>query len=381
MNHRYLFILFVFLLVKPLCGHVVQDFYAETNSDGKRLRFEIIFDASYATPEGNLPGRPQLARKWLYTLGTQQHEALRQKSAVIVRHIIRLHNQQGERIEYAVQFPDYDSPLPDFPKRTSGGAYLTVRLEAPLPDRGEICISQVDRAYPFFVIKVTGIENPYFMNLYPEEPGQNLPYLKTEEAVSDAHFPDLVASGFSVKSFFFFLKDGYRHVIPAGWDHILFILALCLLSLKWKPLLHQSLLFTLAHSITLGMSVSGWVVVFPRIIEPLIALSIAWMALENLFVNKVTRFRMVMIFVFGLIHGMGFGSVLADKIQNSGEFLMALFASNLGVELAQASVIGTMLILFGKKLQATPTYGKVRITMSIVIATAGLGAFIIRLIW
>ena len=156
-------------------------------------------------------------------------------------------------------------------------------------------------------------------------------------------------------------------------------MTLCLFSLKWKPLIHQSLLFTLAHSITLGLGIAGYLPQMPQVIEPIIALSIAWLAVENLFLKKLSKWRIATIFLFGLVHGMGFASVLGDKIQASGHFGLALFASNLGVELAQICVIAAMLLLFCK-IKNDGLFDKLRRVLSILIAVMGLGIFIQRLL-
>src|SRR5271169_5084204 len=105
---------------------------------------------------------------------------------------------------------------------------------------------------------------------------------------------------------FLYLLLGYRHIIPLGFDHILFIISLFLLNPRLKPLLWQATAFTVAHSITLSLTMFHVIVPSPKVIEPLIAISIMFVALENIFVTKVRRTRIVVVFIFGLVHGMGF---------------------------------------------------------------------------
>lgn len=365
-------------IAAPVHAHVVNDFYAELTSDGDVVRMDILFDASYATPEGNVEDKPQQPRSWLYTLSEMQHRAMCDKAEQIVRHMLRFHAKGDRVVSYKVTFPDYETPTPEFPHARTGGAYFTVRIEVPLPTEGELILNQYDRSYPFFVIKMTTEEVDY-LNLYPDEPGKKLPFTRTVLPGEGEEFSNLTAeAGFSAKNLTFFLVDGYRHVIPDGWDHILFILALCLLSLEWRLLLKQSLIFTVAHSITLGLAVAGWLIGTPSIIEPIIALSIAWMAAENFLSEKVGKFRIGMVFVFGLVHGMGFGNMLADKIQASGQFGMALFAANLGVELAQLTVVALALILLGP-LQGRQWFGSLRYVLSAAVALAGLYLFFDRI--
>ena len=98
---------------------------------------------------------------------------------------------------------------------------------------------------------------------------------------------------------------GFEHILPKGLDHILFVLALFLLSTKFKPLFFQLTFFTIAHSITLFLGVLNIVNISPEIVEPIIAISIAYVAFENLFTNKLNKARPFVIFIFGLLHGLG----------------------------------------------------------------------------
>ena len=120
---------------------------------------------------------------------------------------------------------------------------------------------------------------------------------------------------------------------------MLFVLGLFLLSRSWRPVITQVTAFTLAHSLTLALAAAGLVHVPESIVEPIIALSIAFLALENLFWPRYTRWRLLVVFVFGAVHGLGFASGLAEKPIPTGSFLAALTGFNLGVEGAQLTVI------------------------------------------
>jgi hypothetical protein len=132
---------------------------------------------------------------------------------------------------------------------------------------------------------------------------------------------------------------GYTHILPKGVDHILFVLGLFLLRVRLRPILAQVTTFTLAHSITLALTMLGLVSLPSRIIEPLIALSIAYVAIENLITDRLHAWRLVLVFAFGLLHGMGFAGVLSDLGLPRGEFITALLSFNLGVEAGQLTVI------------------------------------------
>ncbi|MEI7909240.1 MAG: HupE/UreJ family protein [Verrucomicrobiota bacterium] len=140
---------------------------------------------------------------------------------------------------------------------------------------------------------------------------------------------------------------GYVHILPRGLDHILFVLGLFLLGNRLRPLLMQVTAFTLAHSITLALSMYGIIQLPPQVVEPLIALSIALVAMENLFTAKLHRWRLFVVFGFGLIHGLGFASVLTALGLPRHEFATALVSFNLGVEGGQLSVIGLALLAVG----------------------------------
>ncbi len=109
-----------------------------------------------------------------------------------------------------------------------------------------------------------------------------------------------------------YLSLGYTHILPKGLDHILFVLGLFLLSPRLRPMLLQVTAFTIAHSITLGLSIYGIVSLPSRIVEPLIALSIAYVAIENLVTRELKPWRLALVFMFGLLHGMGFAGVLRE---------------------------------------------------------------------
>ncbi|MGB0579170.1 MAG: HupE/UreJ family protein [Limisphaerales bacterium] len=140
-------------------------------------------------------------------------------------------------------------------------------------------------------------------------------------------------------TFLTYLRWGFVHVVPYGLDHILFVIGLFFLSREWRPLIYQVSVFTVAHTITLGMATMGVVNVSAQIVEPIIALSIAYIAVENICRAKYTHWRLLVVFVFGLIHGLGFASVLGDKGLPPSLLVTGLIGFNIGVEFGQLSVI------------------------------------------
>jgi HupE / UreJ protein len=132
---------------------------------------------------------------------------------------------------------------------------------------------------------------------------------------------------------------GFTHILPKGADHILFVVGIFLLSVRWRSLLLQVSTFTIAHSITLGLTMYGVVSLPAKAVEPLIALSIAYVAVENLLTTELKPWRLALVFSFGLLHGMGFAGVLRDLGLPRAQFLTALLMFNGGVEAGQLSVI------------------------------------------
>ena len=132
---------------------------------------------------------------------------------------------------------------------------------------------------------------------------------------------------------------GVLHIVPLGLDHILFVLALALLALRWRPAVLQATAFTVAHSISLALAVTGMVTAPASVVEPLIALSIAVVALENLVATEARWWRLGLVFAFGLLHGLGFAGVLQELGLPAGRLVAALLSFNLGVEVAQVAII------------------------------------------
>jgi hypothetical protein len=135
------------------------------------------------------------------------------------------------------------------------------------------------------------------------------------------------------------LAMGFRHIIPEGLDHILFVVCLFLLSPRMKPLLIQVTAFTLAHSVTLGLAMAGLVLLPSRLVETLIAASIVVMAVENLVMREVKPWRWALVFLFGLVHGLGFAGSFAYLSLQPGDFARPLILLNVGIELGQLAVV------------------------------------------
>jgi hypothetical protein len=170
-----------------------------------------------------------------------------------------------------------------------------------------------------------------------------------------------------------YLRFGFTHILPSGLDHILFVVGLFLLSLRWRPLLLQVSAFTLAHSITLGLTMYGVVSLPARLVEPLIAVSIVYVAVENLLTTELKPWRVALVFSFGLLHGMGFAGVLRDAGLPRPQFLTALLAFNAGVEAGQLTVIALAFAAVAYWRRNRPLYRRLVVQpVSVAISLVGL---------
>ncbi len=171
----------------------------------------------------------------------------------------------------------------------------------------------------------------------------------------------------------FYLQLGFTHIIPEGFDHILFVVGLCLLSTRFKVILWQATAFTVAHSITLALSMKNLIVAPSAVVEPIIALSILFVAVENLLLKELKPWRIALVFGFGLIHGMGFASSLNEIGLPRNKFFTSILSFNIGVELGQIAVITAVFVLlvipFGKRLNYRK---KIVYPLSIIIGLTAL---------
>ena len=217
----------------------------------------------------------------------------------------------------------------------------------------------LDASFGQFVPRqVGGGENSYEGFL---EGGQLTPELPRGETLNE--------SGLQV--FARYVIVGFQHIIPLGLDHILFVLGLFFFAAKLGPLLWQVTAFTLAHTVTLAVAATGIVTVPTSIVEPIIAATIVYVGLENTFGWGTMRGRTILVFLFGLVHGLGFASVLGDFGIASGAFVEALLGFNLGVEFGQLAVIAIAFALVGWFMSKPWYRTAIAIPASLIISAIG----------
>jgi hypothetical protein len=282
--------------------------------------------------------------------------------------------------------PQFDQAWPNFRsklKLLAGTTSLDIQLdEVTIPPLGNIELTRVSKLS--FSAKLPADNSGITFGWTPDLGSLIVRQKQSDGQISYAAFLSsggisapmpregtAIVAGFD--NFVNYIVIGFEHIIPKGLDHILFVLGLFFFSLKMRPLLLQITAFTLAHTVTLAMATAGLVSVPPSIIEPLIALSIAFVALENIKGGNITYRRTAIVFAFGLLHGLGFASVLGDVGLEPSKFISSLIAFNIGVELGQLSVILIAFITLGLAFGKKPWYRKfIAIPSSILIAIVGL---------
>lgn len=206
-------------------------------------------------------------------------------------------------------------------------------------------------------------------------------WLRNDAESSPFSLTEIVARQDILEVIATYIVIGFEHILPRGLDHILFILGLFLLSTHWRPLFWQVTMFTVAHTITLGLAMNNIVELPANIVEPLIALSIAYVGIENVLVRHLHKSRLILVFVFGLIHGLGFAGVLSDFGMPDTDFITALISFNVGVELGQIATILLAFILVGYWFKNQDRYRKtIVLPGSIFISVTGLYWFVDRLV-
>ena len=214
-----------------------------------------------------------------------------------------------------------------------------LNLSAPLPDDGSAITIGWEPALGPLVIRQSGVEDGYAAFLTPGMTSDPIP----------REGPAAQSAG---QAFAHYILVGFDHIVPQGLDHILFVLGLFFFSLRMGALLWQVTAFTLAHTVTLALGALDIIRLPGDIVEPIIAASIVYVGIENLFLRKLPPWRPFVIFGFGLLHGLGFASVLQEFGLGNDHFVPKLIGFNIGVEIGQLAVIAaawlTLALFFGR---------------------------------
>lgn len=257
----------------------------------------------------------------------------------------------------------------------------------PLPEDQAVRLAFTVPAPPPPALEVDAHLFPYdpqhqtFINVY-EGGGLVQQWILGDGDTVRTHFAGTAAGAWEVLKTF--VPSGIHHIL-IGPDHILFIVALILLGGTWRRLAVIVTAFTLGHSVTLSLAATGKVMLPAAVIEPLIALSIVVVAVDNLLRGAGERpgrdLRAAMAFVFGLIHGFGFAYVLREFGLPQGQLALSLFGFNLGVEIGQLLIVLVVAGVLGQVRRHSPATARQIATIgSLAVAAAGAYWFVDRVI-
>lgn len=239
---------------------------------------------------------------------------------------------------------------------------VTVRYSGPIPQHATAFTWQYRLTYAAYALELRN-EGAQPVTQWLDGAEQSTPFVLSARVISQTRWQ-------TAKQY---LALGFTHIIPYGLDHILFVLGIFLLTTKLRPVITQVTTFTIAHSITLALTMYGVVSLSPKIVEPLIALSIVYIAVENTFATRLSSWRVAVIFAFGLLHGMGFAGVLRELGLPKDQFLTALVTFNLGVELAQLTIVAAATLVFAYWVREKWWYrARFVVPASIAIACTGI---------
>tara|TARA_B100001123_G_scaffold438745_1_gene574192 strand:- start:16929 stop:18056 length:1128 start_codon:yes stop_codon:yes gene_type:complete len=263
----------------------------------------------------------------------------------------------GNPEPFSVTFPDYGTAAAldaDIPTVLG----LTAQLRGTIPPDAKDVEFFASRSFSNVHLSVVNETNKTTIQTIIERGARSDP-IELGDRIRDQ-------SAISIQAKFFAM--GLRHIIPDGTDHILFVLGLFLLSTAIKSLIIQITAFTVAHALTLAFATFGLINLPTIIIEPLIAISIAYIAIENIFLSRVTGRRAIVVFSFGLLHGLGFATILIELMLPPNELVLSLVSFNLGIEFGQLIVIGAAWLTIGQFRRRKWYRSRVVIPASVFIA-------------
>ena len=346
-------------------AHQVDTVELELLQTDEKWKLEGLLDIAYMMPESRgVEDAPPLFRKDVMAAAPETHARYARVAEETMRKLLKL-DYNGKELKWDIRFPEFEKSPLVLPPEEGGWALMKVEITTPaLPGPGNFsAFWKDDLQSDLYIIFEEGTNMP---TVFPISSGMSAVLLKVPEGQNKLNATPTRAAQTEN-----WIISGFRHVVPLGLDHLLFILGLFLLAPQLKPLLGQSLLFTLAHSITLALAVFGMISLPSRPVEILIAASIAWIGIENLLVRKLKPSRLYLVFGFGLLHGLGFAGVLLEKLGNlkGADLALPLIGFNIGVELAQLTVLAIAALILWSLRKWTD---KIQLGGSVLIASAGL---------
>ena len=363
---KYLFFL-ILLLSPPLHTHEIKPaivditIIEENASIEFKLNAETVLseiDASIYVDTNNSPQSQKYDEFRAFSVQEIEKLVLKNKSKFINKIQI---NSEGEIIPLLLNKVEmFDEANDEMPRDT------VLYLNFDLKDSSSFTVQFDKKIGPVVIRQFEDLSKESVLFTSYLQPAEKSPLLSQQSQSSVG------------KTIIEYLILGIEHIVPKGLDHILFIIGIFFYAIKFKPLLLQVTMFTLAHSITLILASFNLIFIPAVIVEPLIALSISYVAIENIFQRRLIVPRYVIIFIFGLIHGLGFAFVLGDIGLNTSQLVISLISFNLGVEVAQIAIIILASIIFILPSRQSWYRAFLQIPISVIISLIGLYWFIER---
>ena len=361
--------------LNPALGHEVQPSIATIKFKDNQVMLEIAFNAELflaGIDSSNLQDTDELENDEKYTYFRKMN------AAKLVPELFKSQERLLDAITLTAGINQLEVFIDTITVQEAINPELArttiLNLNADLPESTNYIKFSWDRKFGPLIIRQEAPKSKSDVGLYSAwlEPGSEsgrifLNYEQTENKLTNFKI---------VKDY---ILIGIQHIVPKGQDHILFIVGLFFFSSQFRSLLIQISVFTLAHSITLILSSLALIKVSNSIVEPLIALSIAWIGFENIFRPKIAISRITTIFFFGLLHGLGFASVLDSIGLSDTSFIFSLIGFNIGVEFGQIFILILLTISFSVVGSPAWYISKLRIPISGCIIAIGFYWFFQRL--
>ena len=337
---RRLLLVWLLLFTGVATAHQIAEISMSVALQGDQVTAIADADGAYMLPEFR-GDEDQEAKDlaWLREQGPEGWHKIARECEAYWRDCIHL-KADGQELPWTLRVPELEKETPAF-------------LEEGDPEELPMLAVQIEAKLPAGATKL-GIawKEPFGVNLIVTtgkgESAETKPLVSGEEAVVAERAAPEAEMKPAETSLTGWIQLGFVHILPEGVDHILFVLGLFLLVPKWKPLLQQTIVFTLAHSLSLAAAALGWVHVPPAPVEVLIAASIAWVGIENFWAKELGKGRLILVGLFGLVHGLGFAGVLSGLLPagQPEKLPSALFGFNVGVEFGQIAVLAMAFAAF-----------------------------------